>query len=95
MGNFSPEFHLSQSYFDNDALELRGDYASAIAIKVHRRRGIQLPQKLSVVGYDDAPVAEQVWPGMTPVHEEKTPGVAGKESAIAIACQVLSTPSAE
>jgi LacI family transcriptional regulator len=30
--------------------------------------GLSIPEDLSVVGYDDAPIASQVWPALSSVH---------------------------
>jgi LacI family transcriptional regulator len=46
------------------------DTLAASVLAVAHRRGIAVPQALSVVGYDDAPVAEQVWPGLTTIHQD-------------------------
>jgi LacI family transcriptional regulator len=34
-----------------------------------RRLGHQLPEELSVVGFDDSPAAAMIWPGLTTVHQ--------------------------
>lgn len=46
------------------------DTLAASVLTVAHRRGITVPEALSVVGYDDAPVAEQIWPGLTTVHQD-------------------------
>ena len=35
--------------------------------RVALRTGIQIPQQLSVVGYDDSPLASRLWPPLTSV----------------------------
>ena len=37
-------------------------------LQAARRAGIQVPQDLSVVGFDDFQIATQVWPTLTTVH---------------------------
>ncbi len=48
------------------------DMAAGVLSAAHRM-GIRLPEELSVVGFDDVPLAEQVWPSLTtvrqPIHE--------------------------
>lgn len=46
------------------------DTLAAAVIATAHRLGIEVPRQLSVVGYDDAPVAEQVWPGLTTIHQD-------------------------
>lgn len=54
---------LTAVFAANDTL------AAAIIATAHRL-GVDVPGDLSVVGYDDAPVAEQVWPGLTTIHQD-------------------------
>jgi LacI family transcriptional regulator len=37
-------------------------------LQAARRAGIQVPQDLSVVGFDDFQIATQVWPTLTTIH---------------------------
>jgi LacI family transcriptional regulator len=46
------------------------DTLAATVLAVAQRRGMTVPKDLSVVGYDDSPVAEQVWPGLTTIHQD-------------------------
>lgn len=46
------------------------DTLAAAVLAVAHRRNIPVPTAFSVVGYDDAPVAEQVWPGLSTVHQD-------------------------
>lgn len=46
------------------------DTLAASVLTVAHRRSISVPGALSVVGYDDSPVAEQVWPALTTVHQD-------------------------
>ena len=36
--------------------------------KAAMRRGLSIPGDLSVVGYDDSPLAAQLWPALTTIH---------------------------
>ena len=38
------------------------------ALIAARRRGIEVPRGLSIVGFDDTPLSEHVWPALTTVH---------------------------
>ncbi len=46
------------------------DTLASSVLAVAHRRDIALPDALSVVGYDDSPAAEQVWPALTTVHQD-------------------------
>lgn len=46
------------------------DSIAAGVIAAAHRRGLDVPAALSVVGYDDAPIAEQVWPALTTVRQD-------------------------
>lgn len=52
------------------AIFAANDTLAAAVLAVAHRRGIAVPAELSVVGYDDSPVAEQVWPGLTTIHQD-------------------------
>jgi LacI family transcriptional regulator len=43
------------------------DEMAAAVIFVARERGISVPQELSVVGFDDTPIAAHIWPPLTTV----------------------------
>ena len=38
--------------------------------KVAMRAGISIPRELSVVGYDDSPLATRLWPSLTSVRRQ-------------------------
>ncbi len=44
------------------------DMAAGVLAAAHRR-GIRMPEGLSVVGFDDSPTATLVWPALTTVHQ--------------------------
>jgi LacI family transcriptional regulator len=45
------------------------DDMAAAVICAARQRGLELPRQLSVVGFDDAPVATMVWPQLTTIRQ--------------------------
>jgi LacI family transcriptional regulator, galactose operon repressor len=51
------------------AIFASNDEMAAAVIAVARRRGLELPTQLSVVGFDDAPVATMIWPLLTTVRQ--------------------------
>ncbi|NUO77603.1 MAG: LacI family DNA-binding transcriptional regulator [Lysobacter sp.] len=44
------------------------DEMAAGVYKAAMRRGLSIPADLSVVGYDDSPLATQLWPALTTIH---------------------------
>ncbi|WP_397573833.1 LacI family DNA-binding transcriptional regulator [Silanimonas sp.] len=44
------------------------DEMAAGVYKAAQRRGLSVPADLSVVGYDDSPLARQLWPSLTTIH---------------------------
>jgi LacI family transcriptional regulator len=51
------------------AIFASNDDMAAAVICVARQKGLSLPEQLSVVGYDDAPVATMVWPQLTTIRQ--------------------------
>ena len=51
------------------AIFASNDDMAAAAICVARQRELELPKQLSVVGFDDAPVATMVWPQLTTIRQ--------------------------
>lgn len=54
------------------AIFAANDTLAASVLAVAHRHNISLPDELSVAGYDDAPVAEQIWPALTTVRQDAT-----------------------
>lgn len=55
------------------ALFASNDEMASGAYHAARERGIEVPRQLSIVGFDDSPIAAHIWPPMTtvgwPIHE--------------------------
>jgi len=51
------------------AIFASNDDTAAAVISVAHRHGIALPTDLSVVGFDDAPIASMIWPLLTTVRQ--------------------------
>ncbi len=49
------------------AIFVSNDEMAAAACSVAHKMGIRIPEDLSVVGFDDAPIASAVWPALTTV----------------------------
>ena len=49
------------------AIIASNDDMAAAVISVAHRRGLDVPRDLSVVGFDDLPMAARVWPNLTSV----------------------------
>ena len=45
------------------------DYMAAGVVKAAQQLGMSVPEQLSVVGFDDAPVSKQLWPTLTTVRQ--------------------------
>ena len=68
------------------------DMATGVLFVAHQRN-ISVPQQLSVVGFDDTPVAQQIWPALTTV---KQPIAAMAQAAtVALIAQVRKNTEAE
>lgn len=52
------------------AIFAANDTLAASVLAVTHHRDIAVPEELSVVGYDDSPTAEQVWPALTTVRQD-------------------------
>ena len=44
------------------------DMAAAVMAEAHRR-GLEVPNDLTVVGFDDSLIAANIWPGLTTIHQ--------------------------
>ncbi|HVJ54736.1 MAG TPA: LacI family DNA-binding transcriptional regulator [Aliidongia sp.] len=51
------------------AIFASNDDMAAAAVSVAQRRGLKLPEQLSVVGFDDSPVAQMIWPQLTTIRQ--------------------------
>jgi LacI family transcriptional regulator len=54
------------------AIFASNDDMAAAAISVAHRMGLDLPLELSIVGFDDAPIATMIWPLLTTVRQPVT-----------------------
>ena len=45
------------------------DYMAAGVMKAAQMRGIKIPSELSIVGFDDSPIAEQLWPSLSTIKQ--------------------------
>jgi LacI family transcriptional regulator len=61
--------HLLQRTPRPTAIVASNDDMAAAAIAVAHALGIRVPEQLSVVGFDDAPIADVVWPALTTVRQ--------------------------
>jgi LacI family transcriptional regulator len=52
------------------AIFCENDEMAAGAYRAARRAGIDLPRELSIVGYDDSPLASRLWPPLTSVRRD-------------------------
>jgi LacI family transcriptional regulator len=71
------------------AIFASNDDMAAAAISVAHRRGLDVPHDLSVVGFDDTPIATTVWPELTTIRQ---PIAAMAEAAINLLLQKIRRP---
>jgi LacI family transcriptional regulator len=50
------------------AIFASNDYMASGVLKVAAQMGVRVPHDLSVAGYDDAPLAQRLWPRLTTIH---------------------------
>lgn len=50
------------------ALFACNDEMAAGAYKAAQRMGLRVPEDLTIIGYDDSPLASQLWPALTTIH---------------------------
>ena len=71
--DFKQALQAAEQLLDDDApptaIFAGGDEMAAAAISVAQRRGLQAPQDLSVVGFDDSQAALTVWPALTTIRQ--------------------------
>jgi len=51
------------------AIFASNDDMAAAAIAAAHRRGLEVPRDLTVVGFDDTPVAQEIWPALTTIRQ--------------------------
>lgn len=71
------------------AIFASNDDMAAAAISVAHRRGLDVPRDLSVVGFDDTPIATTVWPELTTIRQ---PIAAMAEAAINLLLHKIRRP---
>ncbi len=57
-----PQHHPSAIFASNDDM-------AAAAIAVSHKVGLEVPRNLTVVGFDDTPLATTIWPALTTVRQ--------------------------
>jgi LacI family transcriptional regulator len=50
------------------AIFASNDEMAAATLHAARRRGMSVPEDLSIIGFDDTAIASHIWPPMTTVH---------------------------
>ncbi|MDP1698509.1 MAG: LacI family DNA-binding transcriptional regulator [Xanthomonadaceae bacterium] len=67
-GRSAGEYFVGMSAMPT-AIFASNDEMAAGVLQVAHERGVDIPQQLSIVGFDDTPVSREVWPAMTTVHQ--------------------------
>ncbi len=52
-----------------DAIVAVSDILAIGATQQAKKRGIEIPEKLAIIGFDDIPVAEMVSPALSTIHQ--------------------------
>lgn len=74
---------------DLDAVFCANDLMAAGALRVLREAGLDVPSAVSVVGFDDAPLAQSTHPPLTTVHQ--SPELMGREM-VALLLETMGSP---
>jgi LacI family transcriptional regulator len=45
------------------------DYMAAGVMKAAQMKGIKIPSELCLIGFDDSPIAEQLWPSLSTIRQ--------------------------
>jgi LacI family transcriptional regulator len=45
------------------------DYMAAGIMKAAQMKGIKIPSELCLIGFDDSPIAEQLWPSLSTIRQ--------------------------
>ena len=85
VGGYTAALKLLSHPNPPSAIFAANDYSAFGAIEAARSLGLQVPQDLSVVGFDDIPMAVQVHPNLTTVRQQQY------EMGKTVAKMVLST----
>ena len=105
-GKSSAEYLLDQSPRPT-AIFASNDYMASGVLVVAHNRGIKIPDELSVVGFDDVPIAAQSWPALTTIRQPsqqmvalaaefliaKVSGKAAADQPQAFKCELISRDS--
>ncbi len=62
---------LYRQYPDMDAIFVANDQMALSVMQYACRNGIQIPDDLGIVGFDDIPESEFFWPPLTTVHQDQ------------------------
>ena len=66
---FSAGLELLKSQKKPSVIFASNDYMAAGVMKAAQMNGINIPLELSLIGFDDSPIAEQLWPSLTTVRQ--------------------------
>ena len=66
---FSAGLELLKSHNKPSVIFASNDYMAAGVMKAAQMRGINIPLDLSLVGFDDSPLAAQLWPSLTTIRQ--------------------------
>ena len=67
-GLLAAEYFLGLTHPPSAIFSSSDDIAAAIVNYAHRQ-GLRIPGDLSIAGFDDAPIASQIWPQLTTVRQ--------------------------
>lgn len=61
--------HLLSSYPQTDGIFCSNDIAAAQMLQICQNRGIDVPQKMKIIGFDDIPISSMTSPALSTIHQ--------------------------
>jgi len=66
---FNAGLEILESLLCPSVIFASNDYMAAGVMKAAQMKGIKIPSELCIIGFDDSPIAEQLWPSLSTVRQ--------------------------